>query len=51
MPLHYGTVHLEGYRYKDYVCLLQMNTTVDKMTQQYINQHYCLKDLRIQTSI
>lgn len=53
-PLAYGSANLEGFKFHDTVCLKQINMTRDHPTvlseQQYLNEHYCIRDLRFQTT-
>lgn len=49
-PLAYGSANLEGYKYQDTVCLKQINATAaTHISQEYLNDHFCIKDFRFQT--
>ena len=49
-PLAYGSANLEGSKWKDIVCLKQLNTTQDHMSQAVLNKNYCVRDFRIQVT-
>ena len=50
--LAYGSANIEGWRYQDYVCLRALPDTlesVDDLTQEILDTHYCVKNLRFMT--
>lgn len=46
-PLSYGSAELQGFKYKDTVCLTPVNVTdVSLVNEQVLKKHFCMRHFR-----
>lgn len=47
-PLGYGSAQLEGFKYRDTVCLGPINAkNMDAITPELLSHNFCVKDMKL----